>query len=106
MPDQRAQVRWPCTAALDVYPVAEDGTIGARQEGKARDVSFGGIAFEVGHRLTAKIAYLNFKTFADLAPLAMRVRVVRTEGITGGMFKVGAAFGTAGMEGATGTLQS
>ena len=96
-PDQRGDVRWRWSKAVDVYPVTDDvkGTVGNVLEAKGIDVSFSGVAFWLPKRPEAKLAYLHFKTFPDLATYALLVRVVRTESVPEGGFKVGAVFAAA-----------
>jgi hypothetical protein len=93
--DQRGEIRWPCSKALDVYPVIDDGTgaVGDPLEAKGVDVSFTGVAFWAPQRPTAQLAYVVFKTFPELASLAVLVRSVHVESVEEGGFKVGAAFG-------------
>jgi hypothetical protein len=98
-PDQRRQVRWPCSKAVEVHQVLPDYTLGGPQPAKCRDISFGGVAFWVAQRPTAKLAYLHFNTLPDLASFALLVRIVRIEPTTGGGFKVGAAFAGTAHEG-------
>jgi hypothetical protein len=91
-PDLRRQMRWPCSQAVEVHQVLPDYTTGGPLPAKCRDISFGGIAFRVAQRPTAKLAYLHFNTLPDLVSFATLVRIVRIEPTTGGGFKVGAAF--------------
>jgi hypothetical protein len=98
-PDQRGQVRWPCSPAVDVYPVGPDGKVFDGLEGKARDISFSGIGFWTADRPASDLVYLNLKTFPELAPYVLLARVVRSAPADGG-FKAGAAFLTSGVEGA------
>jgi hypothetical protein len=96
-PDQRCDVRWRWSKTVDVYPVTDDGkcNVGDVLEAKGIDVSFSGVAFWLPQRPAAKLAYLHFKTFPDLAPYALLVRVVRTESMPEGGFKVGAVIAAA-----------
>jgi serine/threonine protein kinase len=95
-PDQRGSVRWPCLQPLDVYPLSDDcpGAVGEPLEAKGVDVSFSGIAFWAAQLPTTKLAYVHFKTFPELAPLALLVRIIHTEPVAEGGFKIGAAFAT------------
>jgi serine/threonine protein kinase len=91
IPDQRRQVRWPCSRALEVYEVRPDQTLEGPQPAMCKDISFGSIAFVTPQRPTAKLAYVHFCDSAELANCALLVRIVRTEPCPGG-FRVGAAF--------------
>jgi hypothetical protein len=96
-PDQRCDVRWRWSKPVDVYPVIDDGkgTVGDVLEAKGIDVSFSGVAYWLPQRPATKLAYLHFKAFPDLASYALLVRVVRTESMPEGGFKVGAVFAAA-----------
>jgi serine/threonine protein kinase len=97
-PDQRGQVRWRCSPALDVYPVEADGQVTDVLEARGRDISFNGIGFWTATRVAARLVYVNLKTFPELAPFALLARVVRVQPCDGG-YKIGAAFVTTGIEG-------
>jgi hypothetical protein len=99
-PEQHVQVRWPCSTTFDVYPIGPDRTVIGPLAATCKDVSYTGIGFWVAQRPAAKLAYLHFKTFADLEPLALLIRIVRAEPCSGGGYKVGAGFEIAGTEGA------
>src|SRR4029077_11353275 len=60
-PDQRGQVRWPCSSVLDVYPLQADGTVSAVLPGKGEDISLAGIAFWTAQRPDCRFAYLHLK---------------------------------------------
>ncbi len=96
-PDQRGQVRWPCSPAIDVYPIDADGKVTDVMAGKCKDISFNGIAFTTVQRFPGPIAYLHLKTFPELAPFVLLARVARAEPCDGG-YKIGAAFATAGLD--------
>jgi serine/threonine protein kinase len=96
-PDQRGQVRWPCSPDLDVYLLQSDGTVSAVLAAKGQDISLTGIAFWTAERPPSQYAYLHLKTFTELAPLVLLVRIVRVAPCDGG-FKTGASFVTDGVE--------
>ena len=95
-PDQRGQIRWPCSPAMDVYPILPNGRVGPVLEAKGIDISFGGIAFWTATRpASSQLAYLHLKTFAELADCVFLVRVTRVGPCDGG-YKSGAAFAIGG----------
>ncbi len=97
-PDQRGQVRWPCSPPLDVYPLEDNGKVTNVLEGKCKDISFSGIAFATAHRPVSSFVYLNLKTFPEVAPFVLLAEIVRVEPQDGG-YRIGAAFVTTGIEG-------
>jgi serine/threonine protein kinase len=92
IPDQRRQVRWPCSRQLDLYEVRPDQTLNGPQPATCKDISFGSIAFDTAQRPTAKLAYIHFNNPAELPDCALLIRIVRVEPWAGGGFRVGAAF--------------
>jgi hypothetical protein len=95
-PDHRGQIRWPCSPAMDVYPILLNGGVGSMLEGKGIDISFGGIAFWTATRpASSQLVYLHLKTFPDLAGCIVLVRITRIGPCDGG-YKCGGVFAVGG----------
>jgi serine/threonine protein kinase len=91
-PDQRGEVRWPCSQALDVYPVQDNGAAADPLEVKCLNLSFSGIEFWSAQRPATKFTYVHFKTFPKMASFATLAQIVHSEPDPAGGFRNGAMF--------------
>jgi len=61
-------------------------------EARGRDISRGGIGFQVAQRLSTDLVYLHFREAPHLAALALLARVTRVQQTVNGLFEVGTTF--------------
>jgi serine/threonine protein kinase len=90
-PDQRGEVRWPCSQPLDVYAVADDGVIGKALEAKGLKLSFTGVEFWSAQRPTTKFVYVHFNSVAKPG-VAWLLKVIHNEPDAAGGFRTGGMF--------------
>jgi hypothetical protein len=91
--DRRKHPRLACELGLTLYPVHSDGSIDAAVPVKCRDVSVGGVGFDVVGKVQTKYVYAAFEGVAATAGLAVLVRLVRVQN-AGGERSYGAQYRT------------
>jgi serine/threonine protein kinase len=90
--EERSEVRWPCSQALDVYPAHADGAKADAQKGECRNVSFRGMELWSAQCPATKFAYVLFKSFPKVASVGVLVQVAHSEPDPAGGFRTGALF--------------
>src|SRR5262249_49177534 len=94
LPEHRAHVRLPFTRIVHVYPVNPDLQIGARIEGKGKDISLTGVGLTLPQSQLRPQFYVHFPDVPALRSYALLARLIHTRDAGKGTWEIGASFCT------------
>jgi serine/threonine protein kinase len=99
-PEQRAHVRVAFTGTVHVYTVSSSQQVGSRIEGKAKDLSLGGLRATLAEPPTTPLLYLHFPEVPALKPYAILARLVHLKRLANQTWDLGVSFAPASDTGA------
>jgi hypothetical protein len=92
--EQRGEERWPCPEPLRVYPVLPRLELAEVLEATGKNISQGGVSFQVLRRPPSEHLYLHWHQSAPVRAFAVLARVVRVQRTESAGYEVGASFPT------------